>query len=90
MLARSFASSLVEGGAATVTKQRIWNIEGSIFLRIIGTTATLLSGNGTLDDLVLATRNQVPVDFSNLVVEDRADCWAQIVEKLTSLVQSSH
>ena len=92
LLARSFASAVAAGGSTTSTKQRILNMEESIFLRIIETTARLLVGDGTRDSLVFAVLEHphgCQLRFSSLLGKDRATCWDQIVETLLTLSRAS-
>jgi len=94
MLARSFAISLSLGGTSgiSVSKRRLQNLEDSMFLRIAETAALLLSGEGTLEDLVAATlerdpekRTRIPCDFTVLKQKGETARWDETISKLRAL-----
>lgn len=98
MLARSFADSLSLGGKTglSAAKRRIWNLEDSVFLRVVETTALLLLGNGTRQEVVVAAAHRDPsklaqlsIDFSMFVKRKQDTWWEEMSKVLHSLANSS-
>jgi len=98
MLARSLADSLSLGGKTglSVAKRRIWKLEKSVFLRVVETTALLLLGNGTLEEIVVAAAQRDPdklvqlsIAFSMVEKREGDTWWEEMIEVLRSLTPSS-